>query len=129
MAIQYQIYFRVKGGSWVHEGDTYDTEFLVSDLTPAFDYFTVYEWRVDTYDDVTLLTTTGDTWTFITLLSRSFPHSRRSDYDPDLVWDEETETWVAFESIDISGGGLYQNQLVAVGMDSVGNGKIYFGGI
>lgn len=127
MAVQYKVYFREEGEDWVHEGDTYDTEFFVANLTPTLCNFSIYEWRVDTYDDETELTTTGDTWTFITIYSTNFPHERRSDYDPEKIWDEDTGTWIDPEDSEITGGGEYKQQLIVVGTDSVGKGKIYIG--
>lgn len=127
MAIQYKVYFREKGEDWEHQGDTYGTEFIVLDLTLALGTFSIYEWRVDTYDDETELTTTGGTWTFITVRSASSSYARRSDYDPEKVWDEDTGTWIDPEDSEITGGGEYKQQLIVVGTDSVGNGKIYIG--
>ena len=124
MAIQYKIYFRLSGDSWIHIDDTYDLELATPDaVQDLYAYYSVYEWRVDTYDDVTELTTTGDTWTFI---SQQSPFSytiftRRSDYDPDLVW-QPTVGWVNIEDFEYTGGGRLKNRVVVVG-----HKVIYFG--
>ena len=124
MAIQYQIYFRLSGDDWAHIDDTYGLEFAIpSDIQDLLAYFSIYEWRVDTYDDVTELTTTGDTWTFISQKS-SFSYTiftRRSDYDPDLVW-QPTVGWVDIDDFEYTGGGRLKNRVVVVG-----HKVIYFG--
>lgn len=124
MAIQYKIYFRLSGDSWTHVDDTYETELAVpSAIQDLLAYFSIYEWRVDTYDDVTELTTTGDTWTFITY---KVPFSytiftRRSDYDPDKVWQPGVG-WVDIDDFEYTGGGRLKNRVVVVGHKT-----IYFG--
>ena len=124
MAIQYQIYFRLSGDSWVHIDDTYDLELAVpSAIQDLLAYFSIYEWRVDTYDDVSELTTTGDTWTFI---SQQAPFSyttfnRRSDYNPNKVW-QPTVGWVDIDDFEYTGGGRLKNRVVVVG-----HKVIYFG--
>lgn len=124
MAIQYQIYFRLSGGDWTHIDDTYDLEFAIpSAIQDLLAYFSIYEWRVDTYDDVSELTTTGDTWTFI---SQEAPFSlttfnRRSDYDPNLVW-QPTVGWVNIDDFEYTGGGRLKNRVVVLGHKT-----IYFG--
>lgn len=126
MAIQYQIYFRLSGDSWTHVDDTYDLEFAIpSAILDLLAYYSVYEWRVDTYDDVSELTTTGDTWTFI---SQQSPFSytiftRRSDYNPDLVW-QPTVGWVNIDDFEYTGGGRYKNRVVVVG-----HNVVYFGDV
>ena len=122
MAIQYQIYFRLSGGSWAHVDDTYDLELTVpSAVQDLLAYFSIYEWRVDTYDDVTELTTTGDTWTFISQTAPFTIFTRRSDYDPDLVW-QPTVGWVDIDDFEYTGGGRLKNRVVVVG-----HKVIYFG--
>jgi hypothetical protein len=125
MAIQYQIYFRLQGDDWTHVIDTYDTSYtLPQAFQDALDYFSVYEWRVDTYDDETELTTTGDTWTFISDKSHSFTtYSRRSDYDPDKVWEPGTG-WVDINSFEYTGGGRYKGRLVVVGHNCIYYGDL-----
>jgi hypothetical protein len=49
-----------------------------------------------------------------------WPEDRPESYDPDLVWDEGTESWI---SVDARGGSRYQVQIVVVS----DQGKIYFG--
>ena len=124
MAIQYQIYFRLSGDSWTHVDDTYDLELAIpSAIQDLLVYFSIYEWRVDTYDDVTTLTTTGDTWTFI---SQQAPFSyttfnRRSDYNPNKVW-QPTVGWVDIDDFEYTGGGRYLKRVIVVGHKT-----IYFG--
>ena len=124
MAIQYQIYFRLSGDSWTFIDNTYETELAIpSVIQDLLVYFSIYEWRVDTYDDVTELTTTGDTWTFITLQA-PFSYTtfnRRSDYDPDLVW-QPTVGWVDIDDFEYTGGGRLKNRIVVLGHKT-----IYFG--
>ena len=122
MAIQYQIYFRVSGGDWTHVDDTYDTELAVpSAIQDLLAYYSIYEWRVDTYDDVSELTTTGDTWTFISQKAPFTIFTRRSDYDPDLVW-QPTVGWVDIDDFEYTGGGRLKNRVVVLG-----HKVIYFG--
>ena len=126
MAIQYQIYFRLSGDSWTFIDNTYNLEFAIpSAIQDLLAYYSIYEWRVDTYDDVTTLTTTGDTWTFI---SQQAPFSyttfnRRSDYDPNLVW-QPTVGWVDIDNFEYTGGGRYKNRVVVVG-----HKVVYFGDV
>lgn len=122
MAIQYQVYLRQQGDNWTHLGNTVDTEWDISGYD--FDYFTIYQWRVDTYDTETELTTTGDTWTFTSQRSSAFASERRSDFDPDLIWSETSEAWYNPNVVDfaVAGGGRYKARLIAVGHNSV-----YFG--
>ena len=122
MAIQYQIYFRLSGGDWVHIDDTYDLGFAIpSAIQDLLDYFSIYEWRVDTYDDVTELTTTGDTWTFISQEAPFTIFTRRSDYNPNLVW-QPTVGWVDINDFEYTGGGRLKNRVVVMGHKTV-----YFG--
>lgn len=122
MAIQYQIYFRLSGGDWVHIDDTYETEFAIpSAIQDLLAYFSIYEWRVDTYDDVYELTTTGDTWTFISEESSFYIFTRRSDYNPNLVW-QPTVGWVNIDDFEYTGGGRLKNRIVVLGHKT-----IYFG--
>ena len=124
MAIQYQVYFRLSGDSWTFVDNTYDLELAIpSAIQDLLAYFSIYEWRVDTYDDVSELTTTGDTWTFI---SQEAPFSlniftRRSDYDPDKVW-QPTVGWVDIDDFEYTGGGRLKNRVVVLG-----HKVIYFG--
>jgi hypothetical protein len=54
----------------------------------------------------------------------NYPPSRPSDYDPDLIWDEDAGTWIA---ADGSAGSRLQTNLVAIGSNDVGQGVIYYG--
>jgi hypothetical protein len=123
MAIQYKVYFRLAGGSWANVENTFDTEYTISDeIQATLDYFSTYEWRVDTYDTETELTTTGDTWTFISMRPPSFTEFKRpTGYDEDKVWEPGTG-WVDINSLEYTGGGRYKNRVVVVG-----HGVIYFG--
>jgi len=49
-----------------------------------------------------------------------WPNQRASDYDPDLYWDEATETW---GSTRVTIPGAFAEYLVAVGEE----GEVYFG--
>jgi len=118
MAIQYKIYARQQGDSWVYQGVTSDLKWDI--LEYSFSYYTIYEWRVDTYDTVTELTTTGDTWT-LTIQRSLSDYERRSDYDEDKYWDPQDEDW---EAGDVAGGGRYKTNLIAVSYNN-----IYFGEI
>jgi len=122
MAIQYKVYYRLSGDSWTHIDNTYETELTIpSAIQDLLAYYSIYEWRVDTYDDVTELTTTGDTWTFISQQSPFTIFTRRSDYDPDLVW-QPTVGWVDIDDFEYTGGGRLKNRVVVLG-----HKKIYFG--
>ena len=123
MDIQYQVYYRLSGDSWTHIDNTYETELAIpSAVQDLLDYYSIYEWRVDTYDDVVKLTTTGDTWTFISQQKPPFTEfTRRSDYDPDLVW-QPTVGWVDIDDFEYTGGGRLKNRVVVVG-----HKVIYFG--
>lgn len=118
MSLQYEVYLRIQGDSWEYQGITSDLEWDV--LGYDFDYYTIYEWRVDTYDTVTELTTTGDTWVFTAQRSYLF-FERRSDYDDivDKFWDPQDEDW---EAGDVAGGGRYKAHLIAISYNN-----IYFG--
>jgi hypothetical protein len=53
----------------------------------------------------------------------NWPASRPSDYDPDLIFDEDTGTWV---TADGSAGSRLQTNLVAIGQNDTGQGVIYY---
>lgn len=125
-APDYKIYFRAEGDSWVLQETITDgsTSYTLSQtILDALSYYSIYEWRIDSvgYGG----TTTGDTWTFI---SQQSPFSttlftRRSDYDPNLVW-QPTVGWVNIEDFEYTGGGRYKNRIVVVG-----HKVIYFGDV
>lgn len=46
------------------------------------------------------------------MASTSFPGDRPDDYDPDLVYDEDSGTWVTDEDINKLSGGRYRTTLV-----------------
>lgn len=47
----------------------------------------------------------------------------RPEIDPDLHWDEETQTWITA----IVGPGRYKQRVIAVGLGDANEGTIYFG--
>ena len=51
----------------------------------------------------------------------AFPDERQPDYNPDLVFDEDTGTWVTDEDINRLGGGRHRTTLVVAC-----NRQIYF---
>ncbi len=53
-------------------------------------------------------------------MSSEWPVDRPVGYDPDLYWDEESETW---GSTRVTIPGAFAEYLVAVGED----GEVYFG--
>ena len=53
-----------------------------------------------------------------------FPSTRSSDYDPDLVFDDDTGTWTDDEDLLARDGSRHKTQLVCVGKD-----LIYYGAI
>ena len=52
----------------------------------------------------------------------TFPDERPS-VDPDLIWDEETGTWVS----GIVGPGRHKTSVIAIGQGDANEGVIYFG--
>jgi hypothetical protein len=48
---------------------------------------------------------------------------RPESYDPELIWDPDTQTWITPNKLEI------KNILVVVGHDENGLGTIYFGDI
>lgn len=55
-------------------------------------------------------------------MSLEWPEVRPESYDADLVWDEESGTWI---SSDARGGSWYQLQILVIS----DQGKIYFGSV
>lgn len=122
----YLVYFRAQGGAWVLEETILGADgpgyTLSTALLAAFEYYSIYEWRIDTYDPISAQTTTGDTWTFITQTSQQFTdYTRRSDYDADKVWQPGTG-WVDPNTFEYTGGGRYKGRVLVVG-----HKVIYFG--
>lgn len=48
-------------------------------------------------------------------------------YNPTLVWDPVTGTWVSDMSLLAAGGGRYHQQIVTIGRNSSGYGEVYYG--
>lgn len=119
-----KFYFQISG-QWVYQGatDAGVTLWPVSSL--SLQYATPYSWRIDTYDGVKELTTTGDTWVLTTETEPpAEPPTPPAEIESDrLVWGynagEGDYGW--YESADImtAGGGRYQVSLIAVGHNSI----------
>ena len=93
---------------------------LSSTILDAFSYYSIYEWRVDTRESG--LTTTGDTWTFISQESPQYTdYTRRSDYDADKVWQPGIG-WVDINTFAYTGGGRFKGRVLVIG-----HKVIYFG--
>ena len=114
MAIQYQVYFKIPGGDWLNLENTYETEISLSDdALELLSYLSTYQWRVDTYDTETELTTTGDTWEFTSQQNPKFSSIvRPSSYNADYVWNPEIGDWDDINDFDYTGGGRYKNRIV-----------------
>jgi len=112
----YLVYFRAEGGAWeLQETITDDsTEHTLSEtVLDALAYYSIYEWRVDTRESG--VTTTGDTWTFISQYSSTFTDfNRRSDYNADKIWQPGVG-WVDINSFEFTGGGRYKGRVLVVG--------------
>ena len=124
MAIQHKVYFRPEGGDWVYQGQTTGLSWSTAQI--GWELYSIYEWRIDSYDEVSELTSTGDTWSFTTAentLDATY-RPRRSDYDEDLGWDVPNGEWVAIGDLDVAGGGSLQSQIVVIGHKT-----IYFGSL
>jgi len=48
-----------------------------------------------------------------------FPPTRPESYDEDLVWDEDTGTWVSSADLLQAGGSRYRGQLIAIAKDLI----------
>ncbi|HUV66596.1 MAG TPA: hypothetical protein VMW24_22095 [Sedimentisphaerales bacterium] len=49
----------------------------------------------------------------------TFPATRPGAYDPDLVFDEDTQTWTDDADLLTRDGSMHHVQLVCVGMDLI----------
>ena len=49
----------------------------------------------------------------------TFPATRPGSYDPDKVFDEDTQTWSSDADLLMRDGSRYHAQLVMVGMDLI----------
>jgi hypothetical protein len=104
----------------IYRGYTEGTQIGVSNW--SLRYYKLYNWRIDTYDTETELTTTGDTWVFTTKKSpSSFDNPRPDDYDPDDTWKYEDGDY-EWSDLAVAGGGRYKNRIVVVGHNC-----LYFG--
>lgn len=119
------VYYRAEGGAWVLQDTITDdsTSYTLSSaIRSALAYYSIYEWRVDTREAG--LTTTGDTWTFITQTSPQYTsYTRRSDYDADKVWQPGTG-WVDPNTFEYTGGGRYKGRVLVIGHQ-----VLYFGAL
>jgi hypothetical protein len=125
MSVQSKFYFKIDN-NWVYQGITSGTTWDVSSL--ELQYSTAYEWKVDTYDTATELTTSGDTWDFtIETPAPPIDPVRPAEFSEDNVWGRNPETgdyeWLGMGTdIAAAGGGRYRKQLIVVGHQT-----IYFG--
>ena len=53
----------------------------------------------------------------------AWPDDRPGTYNEDKVWNEESETWVAPETLGKAGGDRFLNRIVVLS----GQGEVYFG--
>ena len=121
----YLVYFRAYGGTWALQETITDdstSHTLSASVRNSLTYYSTYEWRVDTRDDVG--TTTGDTWTFVSQQEGSWTDfDRPSDYDEDKVWEPGTG-WVDIDSFEYTGGGRFKGRVLVIG-----HKVLYFGDI
>lgn len=95
-------------------------------------YKTQFKWRVDTYDTVTELTTTGTDWYFTTksqstssaVPDRDSVNFPDSTYNPDLNWTFEDGEYKWTTTQDIVGGGRWGQQIIVIGFNSVYYGSL-----
>lgn len=139
MSIQSKLYFRKWPSSdWLLQGTTTGTGEQSFDLLDFEDWSDwedwnginclqsgyKYEWRIDTYNTETGLTTTGDTWSFITPITRIWFHRRYFNFDANYFWQQSTEDWLdegELELYEMDAGRLKRN-LIAVN----NKGDIFF---
>jgi hypothetical protein len=69
---------------------------------------------------------TGVTITTTNTIAGTGIVGRSVTYDPTLVWDPETGTWVSDAGLLAAGGGRYHQQIIMVGRDAGGYGKVYY---
>ena len=123
----YLVYFRAYGGTWALQETITDdstSHTLSASVRNSLTYYSTYEWRVDTRDLIggETLTTTGDTWTFISQQEGSWTDfDRPSDYDEDQVWQPGTG-WDDINDFEYTGGGRFKGRVLVVG-----HKVLYFG--
>jgi hypothetical protein len=123
----YLVYFRASGDSWALQETITDdstSHALSASVRNSLAYYSTYEWRVDTRDVIggETLTTTGDTWTFVSQSEGDWTNfDRPSDYDPDKPWEPGTG-WVDIDSFEYTGGGRFKGRVLVIG-----HKVIYFG--
>lgn len=83
---------------------------------------TAYTWHVDSKNEHS--SQDSATWSFTTGAAATAGDTRPESYDPDAVWDTETESWVTDNSVITTGGGRHQSQIIVIG-----HNVIYFGSI
>lgn len=144
MAIQSKLYFRKwPSGDWNYQGlltGTGEQSFNLSDFADWNEWEDwddenhfwsgyKYEWRIDTYDTETGLTTTGDTWNFITPITRKWWHGRFYNFSPELFFQQSADDgagdWVDAGDLDLyeMDAGRLKRNLIVVNSQ----GDIYYG--
>ncbi len=69
------------------------------------------------------LTTTGDTWTFVSQPEGGWPNpDRPDDYDPDDPWNPDEGDWDDINDFEYTGGGRFKGRVLVIG-----HKVIYFG--
>lgn len=136
MSLEYKVYINE-----IWQGNTDDLSWDLSEIftepptpfgegyyLPMF-YSTKMHWRIDTYDTETGLTTTGDTWDFITIpnpdgskniIDGITGESDETFVEPDEDWSWEDGAWGAYPAIEVRGGGRYQNTFLCFSRDENG---------
>ena len=125
----YLVYFRAYGGSWALQETITDdstSHTLSASVRNSLTYYSTYQWRVDTRDVIggETLTTTGDTWAFVSQPEGSWTgFDRPSDYDTDYVWNPGTG-WDDINDFEYTGGGRFKGRVLVIG-----HKVIYFGSL
>jgi hypothetical protein len=123
----YLVYFRAYGGAWALQETITDdstSHTLSASIRNSLTYYSTYEWRVDTRDVIggDTLTTTGDTWTFISQPEGDWTQfDRPSDYNTDQVWNPGTG-WDDINDFEYTGGGRFKGRVLVIG-----HKVLYFG--
>lgn len=140
MSVQSKLYLKKFGDDWEYLGITSELAWDISSYD--FEYLQVYQWRIDTYDTETELTTTGNTWWFCTEFPPlgfpvdlyQWPSDMWDGFDWDWYWNpfgdwDAYGGWESAGDIDdykviTAGGGRWKKQLVVVGKNVVYVGDI-----